>query len=457
MVFFCFCRDNKCYMGALCGSKFGCCLLHVGLFFILILSIPFLGFALVYSDICVIGNDPVVPLEHFQTQTGLPSSITIMLPENNFTQNMDILATAKQCFAGSGYSGTDTLASRLGLSGFIDTAIQSADSQFEQADTINIGQFVDDAFGKAKTEINSFQSQADGKKMPQSLINQADTSCTQCANFKQTFESFSQKYGGGDVQSYGDSCDDVCSSSPAEGCASFSTTAPNSGGAPTLTIVGGKIRFPNGQEFSVPTEVADKVAAGENDPAAPCRLCKEKVCSLSSLGGTINQQIDVIDGELTKLLKVVDDTETSIKSIQDSMLQPIKDLFTKASAAITKALNTLDCAVVGDIWNTVYSSVCIDGSGGFTEYSWYFVWCAFFGLVVIITTIMLNLCVGLRPLDEAGKERDLPDYPGIEMGNKGLGDAYVSSPGPRFQPAMGAGEIPTAVHVQTDDKGQYIM
>ena len=41
--------------------------------------------------------------------------------------------------------------------------------------------------------------------------------------------------------------------------------------------------------------------------------------------------------------------------------QPIKDLFTKASAAITKALNTLDCAVVGDIWNTVYSSVCIDG------------------------------------------------------------------------------------------------
>lgn len=41
--------------------------------------------------------------------------------------------------------------------------------------------------------------------------------------------------------------------------------------------------------------------------------------------------------------------------------QPIKDLFTKASAAIKKAMDTIDCAVVGDIWNTVYSSVCTNG------------------------------------------------------------------------------------------------
>lgn len=57
---------------------------------------------------------------------------------------------------------------------------------------------------------------------------------------------------------------------------------------------------------------------------------------------------------------------------------------------------------------------------------------------------------------DAGKERDLPDYPGIEMGNKGLGDAYVSSPGPQFTPA-GDADVPTAVHVRSDDKGQYIM
>jgi len=45
-----------------------------------------------------------------------------------------------------------------------------------------------------------------------------------------------------------------------------------------------------------------------------------------------------------------------------------------------------------------------------------------------------------------GKETNLPDYSGIEMVNQGLGDAYGSSPGPQFQPAIDAGEIPTAVH-----------
>ena len=107
MAFFCFCRDNKCYKGAVCGSKFGCCLLYVGLFFILILSMPFLGLALVYNDTCVIGNDPVVALDYFQKQGSL-TSLTSMIPENNFTAGMDVLATATQCFAGSGYRSVNT-------------------------------------------------------------------------------------------------------------------------------------------------------------------------------------------------------------------------------------------------------------------------------------------------------------------------------------------------------------
>jgi len=122
-------------------------------------------------------------------------------------------------------------------------------------------------------------------------------------------------------------------------------------------------------------------------------------------------------------------------------------------------MNTIECAVIGDIYHTVYQSVCIEGLGGFVQYSWFFVWCGFFGLVVISTTILLNLCVGLRPLEEDGEERPLPDYPGsgIELGNKALGDGYMSSPSPNFQPAPVATTIPTAVHVKYDDKGQYVM
>lgn len=459
MAFFCFCHENKCYKGALCGSKFGCCLLHVGLFFILILSIPFLALTLLYNDTCLIGKDPVVPLRYFEKQGSL-SGITNMLQDNNFTKNMDILETAEQCLAGSAYNGEKTLASRLGLSGIISDAIGNSEKTLEETDTADLGKFVDEAFDKARVEIKSFKGQAEGRKMPQELISKADNSCKQCASFKDTFDSFTAEYGGEDMKSYGEDCDEVCSSSPAEGCASYSTTTTNPLAQPSqpniLTVVNDngqrKIEFPDGTRVSVPNEIADKVQAGENDPTAPCRMCKEKVCSLLSLGGTINQQIDVIYGELNSLEIVVNDTATKIKTIQDGMLTPIKNLFGKAKSAILKAMDKIDCAVIGDIYYTVYSSVCTEGANGFTAYAWYFVWSAFFGLVVIITTILLNLCVGLRPLDENGKERDLPDYPGIEMGNKGLGDAYASSPGPEFQP-----EIPTAVHVQTDDKGQYIM
>jgi len=328
-LFFCQCRDTHkcCAKFALCGSKCGCCLLHCGLFFILILSVLFLALAQFYSEICVTGEDPIITLKYLDAN-GM-NSISSFIPKNNFTDlnQKAIMDMADQCLDGSGYSGKTSLADKIGAVKIVNNTMSAADKLISQADTVNLGQFVDDAFDKARKEIKKFEEQADGQKMPQSLISAAETTCTQCTGFKTTFESFRARYGGDDMRSFGDTCDDACSKSPSNGCANYQTTTTNGPNAPTmppLTVVGvgadRKIRFPNGQEISVPAEIADRVAQGQNDPSAPCRMCKEKVCSLSSLGTTINTQIDNIGGNLTVLGEVVNGTAKSIKKIQDGML-----------------------------------------------------------------------------------------------------------------------------------------
>merc|ERR1712025_494974 len=79
-----------------------------------------------------------------------------------------------------------------------------------------------------------------------------------------------------------------------------------------------------------------------------------------------------------------------------------------------------DCAVVGDIYNTMFESTCVEAMPGFRDYAWLFVWCSFVGVLVIIATIVLNVCVGLRPEDDGTP----PDQ---EYEMSGRNNAYLAA------------------------------
>jgi len=450
-------------------------MLYGGLFVILILSIVFLALTQVYNDTCMIADDPVATLEYAQKQKGVLTQLLKNLPEGNFTDFdvPQIMGVAEQCFAGSAYSGTTTLAARMGLNSLLNANLAVATDALASGQTVDLSSFVDTAFDQAKTEINSFTSTAGDKKMPESLIADAGTSCTQCKDFKTTLVNFQQKYGGNGMESLGDACDEACSTSQPASCPDYVATSTASPVSLKLEVVTSngqrKLKFPNGDEIAAPAEILDRVEAGEDDLSDPCKMCQEKLCSLSSVGPTINTQIDHISGNLTSLLGVIDDTAQKVKDTQDTMLQPIKDIVDKAAQAFGTTLDTVNCSLVGDVFHTVYSSVCDEGLGGFRDYSWFFVWCGFFGLVVIVATIVLNLCVGLRPLEAKalGKERDLPAFSAVEMGQRAPVNAYLPSPTPDRIPNPAAvayaQHVPqavpamaTPVPITGSSKGQYV-
>merc|ERR1712032_1752205 len=98
----------------------------------------------------------------------------------------------------------------------------------------------------------------------------------------------------------------------------------------------------------------------------PCDVCQNRTCTMKELGGKIN-------GEIKKVI-------------------------TKSGDRLKATVDTVECKAVGDVYNTIVISICADGLKGFTDFSWSFVYCAFFGVVLIGMTILLNMCVGLRPL-----------------------------------------------------------
>lgn len=102
------CRENKAAATfGLCCSKCGCFLIWMGLFFTLGTSLIFLTMSQVYNDSCSVFADPIYVIDNAKKNNPqMFAQLTAAVPKNDFTQNFNdevVIATIKQCLAGSSY------------------------------------------------------------------------------------------------------------------------------------------------------------------------------------------------------------------------------------------------------------------------------------------------------------------------------------------------------------------
>jgi len=280
---------------------------------------------------------------------------------------------------------------------------------------------------KSSSEINNFKSRAKGYKLDNEFFDRANHSCTQCTNFTETFSYFEQ-LDNKDLKSFGEACDASCAKQPSEGCASWkpATTYP-----PVNTVVDSNgntmIKLPGGQLIPLPKQL-EKAIAGGSMNSNPCAVCRNRTCAMKGVGEKVNGAIDDISGNLTTLLDAIETTNATIRTTLGSITEDLKQVITKSGDRLKATVDTVECKAVGDVYNTIVISICADGLKGFSDYSWAFVYCAFFGVVLIGMTILLNMCVGLRPLDENGAEKEFPDSRGRGGGGIEMSQPYADPP-----------------------------
>lgn len=424
------CRENKAAATfGLCCSKCGCFLIWMGLFVTLGTSLIFLTMTQVYNDSCSVFADPIYVIDHAKKNNPqMFAQLTAAIPKNNFTQNFNdevAIATVKQCLAGSSYSGP-SLAKTMGLDlGVVDGLLDQASSAIDSGDGINLGG-VDTFIDKSSSEINNFKTRAKGYKLDNEFFDRANHSCTQCTNFTETFSYFEQ-LDNKDLKSFGEACDASCHKQPSEACPSWkpATTYP-----PVNTVVVNgvtMIKLPNGQLIPLPKQL-EKAIAGGSMNSNLCAVCRNRTCTMKGLGEKVNGAIDDISGSLTTLLDAIEKTNATIRTTLGSITGEIKEIITKSGDKLKATVDTVACAPVGDVYNTIVISICADGLKGFSDYSWAFVYCAFFGVVLIGMTILLNMCVGLRPLDDNGAEKEFPDSRGRGGGGIEMSQPYADPP-----------------------------
>lgn len=451
------CRTNKaaaCF--GLCCSKCGCFLIWMGLFVTLGTSIIFLTLTQVYNDSCSVLADPIYVINHAkESDPRLFSQLTAQIPKNNFTQNFNdevAIATLKQCLAGSSYRGP-SLAKTMGLDlGVVDSLLGQASAAIDSGDGIDLG-VVDTFIDKSTSEINNFKARANGYKLNQTFFDRAENSCTQCTKFEDTFSYFKQ-LDNKDLKTFGGACDQACSIQPSKGCANWkpATTYP-----PVKTkVVNGvtMIELPNGQLIPVPKQLENVIKSGSIGSDL-CAVCRNRTCTMKGLAEKVNGAIDEVSGNLTVLVGAIEKTNVTIRTTLGSITGEIKKVITKSADKLKATVATVECKPVGDVFNTIVISMCADGLKGFSAYSGAFVYSAFVGVVLIIMTILLNMCVGLRPLDEQGAEKEFPDSRGRGARDEGIElsqpyadppvhDAYVGGR-PYIPTASAISYVPSAV------------
>jgi len=450
------CRDNKAAAGfGLCCSKCGCFLLWMGLFATLGTSILFLVLSQVYNDSCAVFSDPVYVINSAQkNDQRLFTQLTAQIPKTNFTQNFNeevAIATVKQCLAGSSYSGP-SLAKTMGLDlGVVDTLLEQASDAVDSSDGIDLGA-IDSFINKSTTEINGFQERANGYKLDSEFFARARNSCTQCTKFEETFSNFKQLENK-DLQTFGAACDEACSVQPSKGCANWVESATTYPPLNTKVVNGvTKIELPNGQLIDVPKQVENVIQTdGATADSDICGMCRNRTCSMEGLALKVNGAIDEVSGNLSVLIDAIQKTNVSIKTTLGSITGEIKKVITKSADTLKETVDTVDCKIIGDVYNTIVISVCSEGLKGFTDYSWAFVYCALVGVILIVATIFLNMCVGLRPLEETGgAEKEYPDGARTyEMSHQPYADppvhdAYIGDQ-PYIPNAAAMPYVPTAV------------
>jgi len=160
-----------------------------------------------------------------------------------------------------------------------------------------------------------------------------------------------------------------------------------------------------------------------NENANPCLACKERACELPKIGETITKSVADIEKNLDAMQDAIGAAETDLKAVVNKILDHVKAIVADSVKHLSNTFQDVNCGVVGDIYNTMFASTCADAMPGFKDYSWLFVWCSFFGIICIIATILLNICVGLRPLDD--QHNATAGHSEVEM--SGRNNAYLSA------------------------------
>lgn len=412
------CRENKTLTCcACCASKCGCALLWLGLTVTLWLSIVFLLLGQAYTDTCSIVAAPEFVIDYAASNdAGLFDSLTTNLPKSNISDFKvdNIIQTAKQCLSGSAYRGP-SLVKTMGVNlSFVDELLNQGVKSFDPKDAVDLSA-LDDVLDKARAEIANAIAKSNSYKLGAGFLSTVEYSCNKCLNFSAPFSYFGE-FQDESLDLYGEACDTACEIQPVPGCTAYNPALIY----PEFIVVedaGGKrtIRLPTGEIMEFPSELVNIVEkngnaiGGNNSKTNACASCKNKTCDMESLAGTINDAIDGVIGNLTLIDDVIVKTNASIRQSLDGIGDMVKTVIDKSIGALGDTLNSVECSLVGDIYNTVVRSVCDKGLNGFLEYAWSFVWCALLGLVLIICTILLNLFVGLREFqNKKGGDFDLP-------------------------------------------------
>merc|ERR1719409_1700700 len=396
MAAFRFCKGNKAAARcSLCCSKCGCVTLWWGVSVALWYSVFALLISQFYFDTCSVITNPNAAIDYFRVNDPNAFASFAAPSTNNSLLHItpdNIVDSVKQCLSGSAYSGPP-LVNTLGFDiaatrKMLDKELDMVDS----GDTVSFGS-VDDFFLRGRQEIQKSKDKADEYKLGSSFDDDATKTCSSCSEFKKVFNHF-KIYGDSQLDKYGDACDEVCVAAPVKGCQLYD--ASKTYGA--ITVQNGQIKLPNGKLINAPVELQQVVQ--DNNQLQACGDCRQKVCDMKTLGQKINSAILDVHGNLTMMDKKIVAVEGTIKPAIKEISGHVKVMISKSVDALESSLNGLECSIIGDIYNTIFMSMCTKGAVGFSNYAWSFVSRAFFGMLLIASTVVLNVFVGLREREE---------------------------------------------------------
>lgn len=401
-------EDNNepmcCPKAALCLSKAGCSFLWLSLMLLLVTSIVFVLTSEVFHDTCGMLSDPYRVIQEVNKQTDnkymndIVSDLNQMIPDGAGAVTISTLyAGMKQCFEGPSYGGSEPIVSTLGIdsSNLVNTLIGNI--SLPSIDTTELTS----AFDDARNEVSDAKVQIKDYKIEKQAKIDANSSCQTCTNFNTTFSHFSS-YGIDSLESAGNACNSVCKFDPVEGCTLNRTIIYGR----NITVEGDEIVVQAGcpttcevvTRFKAPSKYLAMVV--NNSLIKICEDCVTKACKLGPTIRDVNDALDDIDTNLTRLENRIDSSKAKLIEVANS-IQPITDdIITDGNTELSQFANQLSCAFVGEVIDEVAVSLCERGMRSYQAFAVTTVIASFCGILLIVATVVLNMCAGLRTLDE---------------------------------------------------------
>lgn len=392
-----------CPKAALCLSKAGCSFLWLSLILVLVVSIAFVLTSEVFHDTCGMLAHPYEVMKEVNKQTNnkyfneLTQQINNALPEGAGTVTITTLyAGVQQCFEGPSYNG-DPIVSTLGIdsSNLVTTLVGNI--TLPVVDTSELTSSFDDA----KTQVSDAKGQIEDFKISEEAKTDADSSCQTCTNFNSTFSHFSS-YGIDSLEEAGDACNAICKFDPIESCNFNGTVIIGR----NITVEGDEIVVQGGCPMAC-TEITRIKAPPQylamvvnNSLVKICEDCVTKACKLGPTIRDVNADLGDMQTNLSLLEEQIDTSKAKLIETVDSIKPITDDIITDANMEVGQYANRLSCAFVGEVIDEVVVSMCERGMLSFQAFALTTVGACAVGILLIVATIVLNMCAGLRTVDE---------------------------------------------------------